>query len=130
MKKINEEFIREWLRRLRSGKIPQAQFHLGGADGSRCCLGVACDIAVEMGVITPPVLKLGGVLEYDRHTAILPEKVVEAAGLPSSDPVVSFRSHRMSDLNDLELSFSQIADIIEENIDFAEGTWKYLRENQ
>jgi hypothetical protein len=43
-----------WLEALRSGRIPQAKGYLGKPDGSRCCLGVLCDIAVQSGVIPPP----------------------------------------------------------------------------
>lgn len=41
---MNENY-RTWIARLRSGEVSQAYEMLGYADGSRCCLGVACDVA-------------------------------------------------------------------------------------
>lgn len=41
--------------RLRSGTVTQTRGTLGRPDGSRCCLGVACDIGVEYGIIPAPI---------------------------------------------------------------------------
>lgn len=48
---------REWIARLRDPNAKQRRRHLGAPTGERCCLGVACDIAVEHGVIPPPTVK-------------------------------------------------------------------------
>jgi hypothetical protein len=49
----NQEIMREWVRRLRSGDYEQGQGFLS-KDDTHCCLGVLCEIAVERGVIPPP----------------------------------------------------------------------------
>lgn len=40
-----------WANRLESGRVTQGRGKLGLLDGSRCCLGVACDLAVDLGVL-------------------------------------------------------------------------------
>ena len=51
---MNRHIAKEWTARLRSGITRQTRKHLGRNDGSRCCLGVLCDMAVEEGIIRFP----------------------------------------------------------------------------
>jgi hypothetical protein len=53
-----------WIDRLESGQVPQAQSQLGTSNGARCCLGVLCDIAVEVGVIDSYDINFGTLDPY------------------------------------------------------------------
>ena len=64
---------KKWVQALRSGKYKQAHGTLGKEDGSRCCLGVLCDLAVEAGVIKT----------FNLYSTCLPEEVTMWAGLSS-----------------------------------------------
>lgn len=54
---MNKELIRKWVDRLRSGEFKQGHSLLRyvdkRGDERLCCLGVACEIAVEEGIIPP-----------------------------------------------------------------------------
>jgi hypothetical protein len=100
------EFAKEWVKALRSGKYKQAKNVLFNADRNAfCCLGVACDIS--------------GVSREEWHGSnytVLPQEVQEKLNLRSKcgrflDAGI-YTSLVM--LNDsLGYSFDQIADIIE-----------------
>lgn len=121
---MNKEVKALWIDRLRNGNIPQAKRALGYTDGSRCCLGVLCDIAVEQGVIPPPVEDVDRQLRYGKRDswdelAVLPKDVLEWSDLPYAngswldDDDYCIRdglAHR----NDQGYSFAELADIIEE----------------
>ena len=46
----------EWVKTLETTDIKQNPNYLGFTDGSRCCLGILCDLAVKHGVIPEPIL--------------------------------------------------------------------------
>lgn len=69
-KKLNK-VAQAWVKALRSGKVEQAHGRLGMDDGSRCCLGVLCDLAVEAGIIK----------DFASDSNFLPGPVVDWAGL-------------------------------------------------
>lgn len=102
---------REWVEALRSGKWRQAKGVLKNGD-SFCCLGVACEIS-GLGEWKVPE-------EEDREkylgaATVLPEEVMDFFSFKDE-----FGSHENLDSsltrdNDSGKSFSEIADIIEEN---------------
>lgn len=115
-----KEARKEWIRRLRSGKIKQTKGVLGRPDGSRCCLGVACDIAVEAGIIPPPktdtahttprLSYMGDIMQ------VLPVAVRNFLGLQTCDGAwcgIGFKS--LAFKNDKGKTFEEIANIIESN---------------
>jgi hypothetical protein len=59
----NKPAIRRWVDALRSGEFEQTQGQLGkvGQDGVKryCCLGVACEVAAQEGVIWLYAANLG-----------------------------------------------------------------------
>lgn len=60
MHRMRPEIAQKWADALRSGKYQQGQgdlSHVNYMSGGRyfCCLGVLCEVAVEEGVIPPPV---------------------------------------------------------------------------
>ena len=136
---MKAEIAERWVAKLRSGTIEQSYTALGRGDGTRCCLGVLCDIAVEDGIIPPPTSINGGgtMLQYgsleDRIVervagGYLPTAVQEWAGMRTQAGHIgaaygrggperitygenSYRS--LTDANDShQMSFNQIADAI------------------
>lgn len=131
--------VAEWLKRLRSGSIKQIVNKLADAKGGRCCLGVACDIAVEQGIIPPPAESqlphFSGFLRYKNEVSDrdcdgtitgLPSKVQEFFGLTTAggqyykeypvghqDALVRESTGLITDNDDHRKTFAQIADIIE-----------------
>lgn len=114
---------KSWVAALRSGKYKQGTGWLTEVtpDGEYdCCLGVACKLAVEAGVIEPP---LGA--SHDRgvyysdggaaESAILPGAVREWLGLRTTDSSFLKDDERdqLTALNDAGVPFARIADIIE-----------------
>lgn len=105
----NKKNIKKWTTRLRDPNLLQGFGQLGTPDGKRCCLGVACDVAVEEGVINPPVTHPSGALRYAGNSIFLPQAVMDWLGLPA--PI----THTLAYCNDGQrLSFSQIADLIDD----------------
>ncbi len=116
----------EWVRRLRSGRYKQAVGILcrrnRAGDLRYCCLGVLCEMAVRAGVIKRARGTFRGQVAYIQDgcefTGFLPSAVVSWAGLDSDNPVVRTHSKRrtLSALNDAQVSFADIASIIEEQL--------------
>lgn len=112
-----------WVEALRSGKYPQTKNYLHDTHGF-CCLGVACELAIEDGV---PLHRgfadddnNGGIYYYGDRTRALPESVQKWLGL--KDSMGSYGSnlngYNITDLvsqNDSGKIFNEIADIIEQN---------------
>lgn len=147
----NQEVMREWVSRLRSGDYTQGTGKLSYTDPGRndmrrhCCLGVLCDIAVEQGVMRPPatiteqigIVKFGHIEprnalvniygDGDGATTMPPKRVYEwadiPAGLLADIAKAELNGHTLAHLNDGGKTFAEIADLIEENwIDLPEGT--------
>jgi hypothetical protein len=113
-----QEIKTEWLKRLRSGDITQTQGVLGRTDGSRCCLGVLCDIAVEEKVVQKQVSPEISTITYNFNSGFLPEVVREWVGMTSSYGKIPTKGTDLATINDSRgTPFSRIADIIEENSD-------------
>jgi hypothetical protein len=107
MKKLNR-VATMWVAALRSGDTKQTRNRLGTMRGSRCCLGVLCDLAVKEGII----------LSFRNGEQWLPEKVARWAGINTfaqyGPPSIRQRS-LVEDNDKSKCSFAQIADIIELN---------------
>lgn len=110
----------QWVAALRSGDYKQGTGALSYAtdDGTAhyCCLGVACELAVEAGVITSETHTSGIVYYADGQSAVLPREVADWLGLESREGYLKDGSAVVSlvDANDGEgLSFDGIATIIE-----------------
>lgn len=126
-----KELRQKWLNALRSGRYQQGRRHLR-KDGRYCCLGVLCDVS---GVgkwrynERFSCFSYGGDTPYNNATATVPELVREAVGLRdegggAGNAVGSKVYSGLIWLNDnRELSFEEIADILEQNPElyFEEG---------
>src|SRR4029077_12689635 len=87
---MNKENMNKWIEALRSGTYKQGNMylHMCTEDGVHkyCCLGVACEVAIENGVEISTRLRnhlvSGGTQKiYDEETSTLPDSVVEWLGL-------------------------------------------------
>ena len=119
--KVNKELIKEWTTRLRSGEYRQIKGKLRNKENGRCCLGIACDIAVKNGVgiwDNTHFLPEGHGEFASIYQSVLPDKVLKLFGLPiitQFSSVVAIPGTTLAALNDAGASFEKIADIIEEN---------------
>jgi hypothetical protein len=114
-----------WVDALKSGKYPQAKYRLTllKKDQSligHCCLGVACELAIQDGVqisirTTDANLgeKEGEILakEYEGNFGLLPTKVQKWLGLAYRAGGFGFSS--LAQLNDSGKTFAEIAAVIE-----------------
>jgi len=122
---MNKEIAKKWTKRLRSGKYEQGKSNLhkvvNGID-KFCCLGVLCEIAVEEGIIPPPILEDNLYYVYQGHSSALPKQVSEWAGISTASGISTAygatKDNTLTELNDNGgYTFSQIADVIEKNVD-------------
>ena len=112
---MKREIALRWIEALRDPSTKQTQGRLGKPDGSRCCLGVLCDV---MGV---PFYKCGGMVAKLEGPGItvLPRIVQELADMASPNGELGNRTldnlDNLAIMNDNGASFTEIADIIEQN---------------
>jgi hypothetical protein len=119
---LDKQRLRQtWLERLESGAYPQGYNYLATVDRktgvwSYCCLGVACEVYIE----------LVGPLEIERYDTercyagredLLPAVVVEAFGFrsPRGDARLDSPRRRytsLQDANDSSVSFPEIAALV------------------
>jgi hypothetical protein len=131
---MNSQVKEKWIAALRSGEYAQASERLRSNDGF-CCLGVLCDLYAQEPFTQG--WKFNGEYEesplpmdywyFDGESEFLPQSVMEWAGLSLPNPLVkldfeeedemswSYRDE-ISNLNDSGYSFTELADIIEEQL--------------
>jgi len=112
----------KWIKALRSGDYLQGNGALKrilNEVTTHCCLGVLCDLhSKEIGekwVYDPlePSCHLGAHMYYTRM-GVLPDEVLDWAGLKNWDSNVAIDRNNLVDLNDdEEYTFEQIAEVIE-----------------
>lgn len=116
-----------WVDALRSGNYKQGQAVLRDADGRSCCLGVACEMAVDAGVLSDEHVKTKysedaekTVVFYDRAELYPPSTVVKWLGLRNDRggwDESARNNHTLAGANDDGKTFAEIADLIEEHAD-------------
>lgn len=123
---MKQDVKEKWVQALRSGEYQQGNgvLHRPGRTGDYpepeqfCCLGVLCRIAVESGLDIP--VHVDSTVHYDYHSSYLPRSVSEWAGIDDINPTVTVTSYEtpvaLSYLNDNDTTFSEIADLIEEQL--------------
>ena len=112
---------------LRSGKYVQAMDSLRSVDGKRyCCLGVACDLYREHGLVDWHLESNSWRFLGEKH--VLPERVRRwlgfkhsGVGLKNTIEVNGRDLDSLMDMNDAGRSFAEIADFIEEGDVILEG---------
>ena len=112
---------RAWIEALRSGKYRQGRGYLAARKANdsiwHCCLGVACELAVEAGVIKRPRINALGQRVYDGSKQLLPLSVRDWLGLVNGAGAFitpAGRRHDLVEMNDAGKDFYQIADLIEQ----------------
>jgi len=115
-----QEFVEKWTAALRSGKYEQIQGNLHRDNEGYCCLGVACEVAIESGVELEKNESWGAEIVYDGCASILPEKMyrflnINPEGIFQKPVVVDGKEYlALTQMNDSGVPFSVIADVIEE----------------
>lgn len=105
---------KKWVEVLKSGKFKQARNRLATEDGF-CCLGVACEVAIENGVEINKTIVATGRILYDHNETLLPDSVRKWLNLSScgSNYVTRNSAEQLTHDNDSGKTFTEIADIIE-----------------
>lgn len=114
---MNRDIAQKWLAALRSGKFKQGSMSLvQGEKGqkSHCCLGVLCAISPWKNTYDRMDPEDTGTYEVN---CVLPKKVQEWAGLASAKGTVPGHVRSLTMLNDDGTPFTEIADVIEQNLD-------------
>jgi len=105
-----QEARKLWVDALRSGKYKQGKFALRRGDRF-CCLGVACQLAVEAGVIPEPVqTSHDDEWVYGGKFTVLPKKVYQWLDI---DETGEYETGNLVSDNDDGKTFRSIASIIE-----------------
>ena len=140
---MNPEIKQKWLNALRSGEYPQARKSLRNGNGF-CCLGVLCDIYsketnkswtrydadrevyVPFDELRDKVEDLYDYLHMDEEHEILPQSVMNWAGLESGSPEVEVNNDEFDGIGSLKIelvslndeggTFARIADLIEKSL--------------
>ena len=117
---MKPEIQKKWTEALESGEYRQTKNvltrrHKNGQK-SFCCLGVLCDLAVKEKVIPSPTpvqemvgWKFVDVLRYAFAPFLLPQEVMDWAGITTSDGYFSDGSETLTTLNDNGVRFKTIA---------------------
>jgi len=110
---------KKWVAALRSGEYEQGFGVLTDLHSTslvrrfrHCCLGVACELALEAGVPLE-VEDANGVRYYDDNVTFLPSSVQAWLGLCTVNGTFGESLNSLSSCNDHGRSFEAIADIIE-----------------
>lgn len=103
---MNKQNIKKWVEALESGRYKQGSSYLATIDNEYCCLGVACEVAIENGV---PVQKkeLENWYSYDSLSEFPPSIVMDWIGIPNEE---QYDYTKMND--EMHLSFKEIAEEI------------------
>ncbi len=109
---MKPEIKAKWLEALRSGEYKQTKERLATEDGKFCCLGVLCELALAEG-ITSKGKDEEGIFYDSSHKSMPPTAVLEWSNV-SRD--YGLTTYDIAELNDNGKTFSEIADIIEEQL--------------
>lgn len=141
MNKMNPEIKQKWVNALRSGEYEQGDGKLYSGKGY-CCLGVLCDLYSKENnlkwefrgddviktedEIVPSQLQKCDYFYFDDESEFLPNSVQEWAELSVNNPQVKVELEddedelhyfdEIANLNDHGYSFTQLANIIEEQL--------------
>lgn len=120
---MNKDIKQEWVDALRSGEYKQTKGNLR-TDSGFCCLGVLCDLYAKH---KPACWKPSDCTGFNHYwfypdaddmnacSQTLPNAVYKWAELPENNPI-AIRNRSLAELNDGGYSFTEIANIIEENL--------------
>lgn len=101
---------KKWVDLLRSGAFEQGTITLS-RQRKFCCLGVACELAIRLGLQLDVQISGDGTVRYDDSECGLPDRVRDLFGL--SDTLGVYVGGALFRDNDNGKTFLEIADIIE-----------------
>lgn len=112
MSEVNTERVKLWIDALRSGEYTQIKSQLGRDGEGYCCLGVACEVAIQNGLDIERVVQSNGTIDFDGERGELTDTVAEWYGFDGNG--VELEDTTAISLNDDdEYTFVQIADKVE-----------------
>lgn len=113
-----KEFIEHWLKALESEEYRQTRgvlkAELKGGEYAYCCLGVACEVANDLGVRKVKIVT-------DKEQ-VLPPKMTSLIGISENGSFVEFVEinggvySNLAEMNDDWVSFKKIAQVIREQL--------------
>ena len=118
---MNQEFKERWIAALRSGEYKQGRNTLYNS-GKFCCLGVACELLVEDGILDKTYLRTNifsygpkGMSDDYFSSSVLPDAACDVLEIDAKGTFSGghFTENQLTNLNDTGTSFEEIADIIE-----------------
>src|SRR5678815_3622160 len=114
MSKLNPN-AQKWVDALRSGRFMQTR-HTLADDMGYCCLGVACEVAIENGIqlVKKKVSERHGYISFDGAENYLPAAVQQWLGL-KTDTGLFDGERTLAYENDDHATFHQLANIIEDH---------------
>lgn len=113
---MKKSVMKKWVKALRSGEYRQGKDRLVDGKDRFCCLGVLCNISPAREGRWVKDTKRGWCFSGpDKTNEGAPTPNVKKwAGLKSDNPIIG--AHNLAEYNDdLNYTFDQIADLIEEN---------------
>lgn len=106
---VDKERTKLLVNGLRSGRFPQISAQLGIAEdtvafevGGFCCLGVACEVAIENGLEISKTINADGVISYDGSAEILPESVKAWYGFDDTNPKLCEIKYSTGEINEID----------------------------
>ena len=115
---MKQEVMRIWVDALRSGEYTQGVGCLKSTSGDHCCLGVLCELYDKNN--EEKLIRVeweDNKVSFNSSTMSLPDEVRTWAGMDYYDGSIPGLSTSLAVLNDDEVSFQEIADIIEQNVE-------------
>lgn len=119
---VNQQAMKDWVAKLRSGEYEQGRGYLATIDGKFCCLGVLCEVAINSG-LNIEKKDVGGVYSYGNERGeddvALPASVYEWAGFNLTQGreiyIQGEAQETLTAMNDFgDRDFDDIADVIED----------------
>lgn len=117
---MNARVKKIWIEALESGKYEQGQGTLREED-SFCCLGVLCDLYhdevddEDWCYVEDDQWNPEGYFTFLDNSDVLPQAVMDWAGMDSANPIVNVgidNADTLADVNDNGMAFQDIAQII------------------
>lgn len=124
-----ETVANKWLAALRSGEYKQGRGTLHVCKDNQdeyCCLGVLCDLYAKATGSKPEKFdadeehshnNISAYYSYHSESFTLPPPVMEWAGMRTNTGVVKYDKHLAALNDEYRLSFLELANIIEDNIE-------------
>ena len=125
---MNQEIKQKWLAALRSGEYEQGTQTLRSFDNKFCCMGVLCDLYIkeknaEGEKVEWNINLYRNTYSFEQCISLTPNVVLEWAGIDIeldlgpyvSNPIEGYESDSVGAINDMGVSFVDVAKALEES---------------